>query len=506
MSNYSLTMAQKRKIGILFPNQLFETHLILEKVNLIYLVEEYLFFRQYNFHKQKIAFHRATMKYYENYLKNKKIAVRYISSLNKESDVRVLLHNLGKSDSPDEVHYIDPTDNWLTKRLTEFNTKHKIDLVRYDNPSFLNTTSTSNPFFRPSKKSFFQTSFYKDQRIKHSVLIDTKNNPVGGQWTYDSENRKRYPKGKVAPPIALPKQNKYWEEAVIYTKEHFPDNLGSISDSPRYPTSHGEAEVWLQEFLNNRFEHFGHYEDAIVSSEKVLHHSVLSPLLNIGLISPGQVLTTSLDCAALNNIPLNSTEGFVRQLIGWREFIRGMYESKGSYARTKNYWGFSRKIPDSFYNGTTGIEPIDHVIKVVLETGYCHHIERLMVLGNFMLLCEFDPNEVYKWFMELFIDSYDWVMVPNVYGMSQFADGGLFATKPYISGSNYLKKMSNYPNGEWQAIWDGLFWRFIHQHSQFFNSNPRMAMLVRTFERMDKHKQQAHLEQAENYLNQLDDK
>ena len=498
-------MAQKRKIGILFPNQLFEAHLILEKVDLIYLVEEYLYFKQYNFHKQKIAFHRATMKYYENYLKDKNIAVRYISSLNEESDVRVLLHNLDKSDSPDEVHYIDPTDNWLTKRLTEFNTKHKIDLVQYDNPSFLNTTSTLNPFFRPSKKSFFQTSFYKDQRIKHSVLIDSENNPVGGQWTYDAENRKRYPKGKIAPAVALPKQNDYWKEAVLYTEENFPNNLGSVSDSPKYPTSHAEAETWLQDFLENRFEHFGHYEDAIVSSEQILHHSVLSPLLNIGLISPVQVLTTSVQYAEAYNIPLNSTEGFVRQLIGWREFIRGMYESKGTYARTKNYWGFSRKIPASFYNGTTGIEPIDHVIKVVLETGYCHHIERLMVLGNFMLLCEFDPDEVYTWFMELFIDSYDWVMVPNVYGMSQFADGGLFATKPYISGSNYLKKMSNYPNGKWQAIWDGLFWRFIHQHSQFFKSNPRMAMMVRTFERMDDSKQKDHLARAESYLKQLEE-
>ena len=200
----------------------------------------------------------------------------------------------------------------------------------------------------------------------------------------------------------------------------------------------------------------------------------------------------------------NSAEGFVRQIIGWREFIRGMYECKGSFSRTRNYWGFKRKIPASLYDGTTGILPVDDTIKKILKTGYCHHIERLMVLGNFMLLCEFDPDEVYRWFMELFIDSYDWVMVPNIYGMSQFADGGSFATKPYISGSNYLLKMSNYPKGDWQATWDGLFWRFMNEHRSFFLKNPRLSMLVRSFDKMDKNKQMSHLEAANQFIQNLD--
>ena len=165
--------------------------------------------------------------------------------------------------------------------------------------------------------------------------------------------------------------------------------------------------------------------------------------MNVGFISPNKVISRSIDFSNKNNIPINSTEGFVRQILGWREFIRGVYISKGSYERSLNFWKFKRKIPVSFYTGNTGIEPIDISIKKVLKTGYLHLIERLMVLGNFMLLCEFDPDEVYRWFMELFIDSYDWVMVPNVYGMSQFADGGLMSTKPYISGSNYIYKMSD---------------------------------------------------------------
>jgi deoxyribodipyrimidine photolyase-related protein len=180
-----------------------------------------------------------------------------------------------------------------------------------------------------------------------------------------------------------------------------------------------------------------------------------------------------------------------------------VYELKGTVERTKNYWGFKRKIPASFWNGTTGFEPIDSTIKKVLETGYCHHIERLMVLGNFMLLCEFDPDEVYRWFMELFIDAYDWVMVPNVYGMSQFADGGLMSTKPYISSSNYLMKMSDYKKGEWQVTWDGLFWRFMHVHRDFFLQNPRLGMLVHSFDKMSTVKQEQHLKAAEKFLQSL---
>ena len=228
--------------------------------------------------------------------------------------------------------------------------------------------------------------------------------------------------------------------------------------------------------------------------------------MNVGLLMPLNIVKKAVIFAEKNNVPINSTEGFIRQIIGWREFIRGMYQCKGSYSRTRNFWSFKRKIPLSFYDGTTGIEPIDNTIKTILKTGYCHHIERLMVLGNFMLLCEFDPDDVYKWFMELFIDAYDWVMVPNVYGMSLFSDGGTFATKPYIGGSNYIRKMSNYKSGEWCEIWDGLFWRFIAKNESFFKKNPRTNMMVVSFSKMEKSKKIKHLETAEAFLNGLQTK
>ena len=226
-------------------------------------------------------------------------------------------------------------------------------------------------------------------------------------------------------------------------------------------------------------------------------------MLNSGLLDINFVLDKTIVFYNKNDIPLNSCEGFIRQIIGWREFIRGIYTVKGSEERTKNFWGFKRKIPKSFYDASTGILPVDDSIRKILKTGYAHHIERLMILGNFMLLCEFDPDEVYRWFMEMFIDSYDWVMVPNVYGMSQFADGGLMSTKPYISGSSYILKMSNYKKGEWSGIWDSLFWNFIDNHRDFFDKNPRMRMLVRNFDKMDIDKRTNLLKSAHSFLENL---
>ena len=491
-----------KAINLIFPNQLFEHSQLLENGFPIFLVEELLFFKHYNFHKQKIAFHRATMKHYEAFLISKNIEVDYIESSKDISDIRELIPYL-KSIGITNISYIDPVDNWLQKRIAKGCLDNSIEKNVYDSPLFLNTKEDLQPFFRSDKKKYHQTSFYTAQRNNRHILIDPDGKPTGGKWTFDAENRKKYPAKKTPPAIQFPDVDSFYKEALEYVDKNFSTNIGQLTTNGLYPTNFKTSKLWFQQFLEQRFLEFGTYEDAIVAENSILNHSVLTPMLNIGLITPAYVIEQSIAFAETNNIPINSLEGFVRQIIGWREFIRGMYESRGSDERTRNFWGFTKKIPKSFYDGTTGIYPIDQTIKKTLETGYCHHIERLMVLGNFMLLCEFDPDEVYRWFMELFIDSYDWVMVPNVYGMSQFADGGLMATKPYISGSNYLMKMSNYKKGEWQAVWDGLFWRFMDTHRSFFRQNPRLGMLVAMFDKMPQEKRHKHLENAELYLAKL---
>jgi deoxyribodipyrimidine photolyase-related protein len=489
------------KIGIIFPHQLFEHNLLAIKCDTIYLIEEWLYFRQYNFHKQKIAFHRASMKFYESYLQSKKINVIYIDSFDELADVRKLIPYL-KNQGVHAVEYVDTSDYWLEQRIVKSCKTENIEINKNHTPLFLNTIEELTAYFS-EKKRMFQTDFYKQQRISRNILLEKDKKPLGGKWSFDDENRLRYPKEKKAPKMDKVQANNFYVEAITYTNNYFADNYGSLNTDSIYPTTFTESKNWLDDFFRSRFAEFGSYEDAIVADENILHHSVLTPMLNVGLLTPQYIIDETLLYASNHDIPLNSLEGFMRQILGWREFIRAVYELKGNEERTKNYWGFTRKIPDSFWNGTTGIEPIDSTIKKVLETGYCHHIERLMVLGNFMLLCEFDPDEVYRWFMELFIDAYDWVMVPNVYGMSQFADGGLMATKPYISGSNYVMKMSDYKKGAWQTIWDGLFWRFMHTHRTFFLQNPRLGMLVRTFDKMSDEKKNIHLTNAEEFLFKL---
>ena len=489
------------KIGIVFPHQLVEQNILANTCDTIYLVEEYLYFKHYNFHKKKIAFHRASMKFYENYLQSKNIEVVYIESFDELSDITKLIPYL-KNKGVQSFEYIDTTDYWLEKRITNTCKKSDIHPIKKPTPLFLNTSEELASFFA-TKKRMFQTEFYKHQRLTKNILLEKQDKPIGGKWTFDDENRLKYPKGKTVPKTTFLNPNAFYSEAIAYTEKHFSSNYGELNTNFIYPTTYAESKSWLAEFFKTRFSEFGAYEDAIVEKENILHHSVLTPMLNVGLLSPKFVIEEALLYVSNHEVPLNSLEGFIRQILGWREFIRAVYELKGNEERTKNYWGFKRKIPASFWNGTTGIEPIDSCIKKVLETGYAHHIERLMVLGNFMLLCEFDPDEVYRWFMELFIDAFDWVMVPNVYGMSQFADGGLMATKPYISGSNYLMKMSDYQKGDWQPVWDGLFWRFMHVHRDFFLKNPRLGMLVRTFDKMPYEKQKLHLNNAEQFLASL---
>ncbi len=498
-----------KEVCLIFPHQLFQQHPAVAPGRTVYLIEEKLFFNQYNFHQQKILLHRASMKAYADYLLQQDITVKYVEAIEPNSDIRKLLHHL-RTQQVTTIHIADVADNWLRKRLIQTCKSHAIKIAEYATPNFINTMEGVKAYF-DKKKTYFQTGFYTEQRKQRNILLNAGGQPEGGQWTFDADNRMKFPTTARAPKVAFAKENGYVEEAKEYVTKNFATNYGSI-ENIIYPTDFAGAEKWLDDFLAERFEKFGVYEDALVAGEHFLHHSALTPMLNIGLLSPQQIIDKAMAAAPKYSVPLNSLEGFIRQILGWREFIRIVYEREGSRQRTKNYWGFIRKIPAGFWLGNTSIAPVDNVIKKVLQTGYSHHIERLMVMGNFMLLCEFDPDEVYRWFMEMYVDAYDWVMVPNVYGMTQFADGGLMTTKPYISSSNYLLKMSDYKTafppsveGGWEDIWDGLFWRFMNIHRAFFLKNPRLGMLIKTFDKMPEAKRNKHIAHAEKYLQKLDD-
>jgi deoxyribodipyrimidine photolyase-related protein len=440
------------------------------------------------------------MKQYSAMLKSNGFQVYYFEAKSSTAQTAPLMEWL-RQRGFQTVFCCDPTDYLLTRRLKRYAQASGLKLVMLDSPNFVTSVAEIHQYYGDGRR-FFMADFYQFQRKRLQVLVDN-NAPVGGKWSFDEDNRKKIPKGLAIPPFQVHNQGSLLDKSKKYIEEEFASNYG-MTDGFEFPIDHEGAEKLLDNFLNERFALFGVYQDAIVRNEHFLFHSVISSSLNIGLLSPEQVLVGILAYAKKSQVPINSVEGFIRQLIGWREYIRAVYILKGVEQRTKNFFAFTRPLPHAYWDGTTGITPVDSVITRVLRTAYSHHIERLMIMGNFMLLSEFDPDEVYRWFMTLYIDAYDWVMVPNVYGMSQFADAGMMSTKPYISASNYLLKMSDFKKGEWSVTWDALFWRFMVVHADVLQQNQRLSFLLRAWMGMAQNKKNAHLTIAENYLTSLD--
>lgn len=478
------------KILFLFPNQLFALEAkFLKSFDCVFLIEHSLFFGDekyfFKFHKQKLVLHRASMReYFDNLPIDSK---KYI-----EHTKECFLSSF-KDTGIKEITVFDVVDFDLEKRLKKMTKRLGLELVVLETPMFIESKESLDEFFK-DKKSYNQTSFYRAMRKKHNILIEADGSFVGGKLTFDTSNRKKLPKGHVPVNSMSFENSDYVREAKEYVEKNFADNYGELMQF-NYPTNHLQAHQLLEYFLEYKFDLFGPYEDAISREYSFVYHSMLSSCLNIGLLTPMQVIRRALDVFFERGVAIESVEGFIRQIMGWREFMRAMYVIEGVNIRNKNFFNSKNKLPKEFWTAKTGLLPVDVSIKRSLDFAYCHHIERLMVLGNVMCLLEIDPDDIYLWFMEMFIDAYDWVMVPNVYSMSQYADGGLLTTKPYISGSNYLLKMSDYSKSDWCGVWDALYWRFINKHRDFFASNPRLNMMVSLY---DKKTEVAKQEYANN--------
>jgi len=401
-----------RTAALVFPHQLFQSHPVLrEQPEKVLLVEDTLFFSDAQYpmrlHKQKLAYHHETLAAFADVLQSE-VQVEVVPWVSPESGLPKLCREMANS-GIERIVLCEVHDFALEQRITKASTEAGLQLDWLTTPMFLNT-GDENRAYRQGRKRWFMADFYPWQRRRFDVLMND-DKPVGGQWSFDEKNRRKLPKKDVAYLPSLPKVDVSSQRTAseAFVEKRFKSHPGSCAQS-YYPTTHAGAQDWLDAFLTERFERFGPYEDAIVENESWLYHSVLTPMLNIGLLTPKQVLDRTLDAASANDTPIESVEGFVRQIIGWREFMRATYEDLGVSMRTTNHWGHHRAMPRAFYDASTGIEPIDNTIRRILDTGYCHHIERLMVLGGFMFLCEIDPDDIYVWFMEMFIDSYDWVM------------------------------------------------------------------------------------------------
>ena len=474
------------KIFIILPTQLFEDNNYLNEMDMIIIIEEPFYFTSKKFHKQKLILHRASMKYYYDKLKSKYKNIKYY-----DYD-KINYNDIFKNN---EIYIYDPIDKPILKKYHSITSS----ITVIDTPAFLETLRDLEEYRNKNtnKKNYYHDrSFYKWQRKRLNLLMNG-DKPLGDKWSFDIENRNKYDKTYKEPEINS-YNNKYITEAIEYVEKNFKNNFG-IVDKFYYPITHEESKEHLKNFIKIKLETFGKYQDGI--SNKIIFgsHSVLSPLLNIGLLTPAIIIKEILKIFDLKK--LKSIEAFLRQLIGWRSYVRFVYEYHGEEMMKMNYFNHKNKIPKEWYSETKNIDIINDMILKVKRYAYLHHIERLMIVGNFGLLLQIDPNEIYDWFMICFIDSFEWVMVPNIYGMSQYSLTSIsMMTRPYISSSNYIKKMSDYKKESWFEIWDALYWYFIYTHKDLLKKIYSIQTQIKLLEKMDEAKLNRYITIARKML------
>jgi deoxyribodipyrimidine photolyase-related protein len=508
-------------VRLVLPHQLFEQHLDAAADTVFVLIEHDLLFRQYRFHSHKLVLHRASLTRFESRLRERGFDVVVLQSDAVDSS-RNQLGEFVRRRRPAKVTWFDVVDDWLERDLlaglADGGYRMRPEDV-LETPNFLTDRAQVDDWF--SHNDSRMQAFYEWQRRRLGILV-VDGKPVGGRWSFDTENRRRLPRGYTPATVRrfahhpvlqregmfdldalmaeadAPETVREVQAAIDWVRAEFPDAPGDPALFA-WPTSADEAREHLTEFVRERLTDFGPYEDAISTTHPFINHGLLTAALNIGLLDPRSVVQAVLD-GADDNTPLASVEGFVRQVIGWREYMRATYRTSGRQMRTSNRLDHQNALGAGWWDATTGLAPVDLVISRVLGTGYAHHIERLMVLGNAMSLLRIHPDAVYEWFMEMFVDAYDWVMVPNVYAMSQFAAGAEITTKPYVSGSNYLRKMSDLAPGEWMRDWDGLYWTFVADHAATLGRNPRMHLIVTQLENLDPAVRAEHQSRADALL------
>lgn len=489
--------------AVVFPHQLFARHPAIARGRLIVLLSDSPWFcdplASSRVHQQKLAFHRITLD-------------RWTTERRREGFCVEVVRSAAHTTWVDGVESLasrgiltwwiaQPTDDRLERQIRHAAERTGARVQWLDTPAFL-VSKDWNSAWLETHPSARLTDYYIAQRRDRHVLLEGGDRPVGGRWSFDAENRRPWPRDRVPPPVPRAQFAPDDRALAIDVAAQFPSHPGQATDL-WLPTDHDGAQRWLDEFVRERLAGFGPYQDAMLVEHDVLCHSVLSPLLNVGLLLPQDVLDAVIGAWREGWAPIQSVEGFVRQVLGWREYVRALYEHRGAAMRTSNFWGHHRPLPAAFYSANTGLLPLDCALRRVLRLGWCHHIERLMVIGAAMFMLELDPNVVYQWFMDMFLDAHDWVMVPNVYGMSQFADGGRMATKPYLSASAYLRRMGDFPPGPWCEVWDGLFWRFVGRHREYIARHPRLAMLAHQYDHMDMERRRQIFDALEHWESDL---
>ncbi|WP_395053406.1 cryptochrome/photolyase family protein [Flavobacterium sp.] len=488
-----------KTLRLILGDQLNINHSWLSKTDddVVYLMAEMRQETDYvKHHIQKVVAFFLSMRNFATTLKSKNQQVIYfeITDENNPHDLEKLISQIIQQHKISKFEYQLPDEFRLDEQLKSICKNIKIESEVFDTEHFYTTRYELKDFFE-AKKMLLMENFYRMMRKKHEVLM-RGSQPVGDQWNFDHDNRLKY-KGQVPIPDAKI-FSKNVADVIAQLEKSEVKTFGNIDEKNFvWPTSREECLVVLDYFCTHLLKHFGDYEDASHTDEKFLFHSRLSFAMNSKMLSPKEVVDTVVDYYFKNedDITISQVEGFVRQILGWREYVRGIYWKQMPEYATLNKLENYNKLPNFYWTGKTKMNCMQKAISQSLDEAYAHHIQRLMIIGNFSLLTQMHPDEVDAWYLGVYIDAIEWVELPNVRGMSQYADGGILATKPYVSSGSYINKMSNYCTschysvkdkfGEKACPFNTLYWNFLDEKKEYFANNQRMGMMMNMLKKMN---------------------
>ncbi len=479
----------------------------------VLMIESYDYFTHVKHHKKKIAFLLSSMRHFADQLIEKGINVIYmpLEQTKRNDSLKKLLKAFIKQHAIKQCIITQPSEYHWQQELESCHQYAGCSVDLLEDNRFLCTTEQFSQFAK-GKKQLRMEMFYRQMRQQHQILMSGEK-PIGGQWNFDQDNRKPPKSGLDVPETYQAKIDEKTQAVIALVEEKFSDHFGDILPF-HFAVTRRQALVALKQFIQRRLALFGDYQDAMLQGEPWMFHSHISFYLNCGLLLPGECIKQVEQAYHDGIAPLNAVEGFIRQILGWREYVRGIYWLRMPEYAEHNFFNAQRALPDFYWTGKTRMNCLKQCVNETQQNAYAHHIQRLMVLGNFALIAGIAPEEVNDWFHVVYADAYQWVELPNVSGMILFADGGYLASKPYAAGGNYINKMSNYckqchykvtvKNGETACPFNYLYWDFLARNHDKLSNNHRLGMIYRVYQRMDTAKQQQIRDDANQFLDSLE--
>jgi deoxyribodipyrimidine photolyase-related protein len=459
---------------------------------IILLIESCNFAGQHKHHKKKLIFQFSAMRHFAQELREHGFTVEYIdlkhslSKLNFDEALPIIF----KEHNASSLRLMRAADYEIQQLQQELKQQVNLKIEIVPNDLFLSDEKDLNDFF-VNKKNYLMETYYRHLRKKHKILMEENGKPIGEQWNFDKENRKPLKEfsNKLFQHSPHYEPDQITLEVIQEVEKYFPDHYGN-ADNFSYAVTRQQALTHLEQFTKIALPHFGDYQDAMSVKHWHLFHSMLSYLINFGLLHPMEVVKAAQEKYLQDSsIKLNSVEGFIRQILGWREYIYAIYQTKMPEYKALNFFDYKSTLPEFMWTGNTQMNCLKHSVQQTIQHAYAHHIQRLMVIGNFCLLAGINPQEVCEWYLIVYIDALEWVELPNTLGMSQFADGGIVGTKPYVSSGKYINRMSDYCKSchydvnenltENACPFNYLYWNFLNNNFEKLKKNPRMGIAMK---------------------------